>query len=118
MIDREHKDFIYMLGYEYLQNGKPEKALVLFQALIAGGDTMSKTFQAASLCLLRLQRYREAVQHAEKSIAFCKRHELRFTMLLKARALLHLGKIDEARAIVQALEPAGPAISTVTRFKG
>lgn len=102
-MNSEQRDFLYLLGYGYLVHGKISKALVLLQALLVVHDSDCKVLQAIAYCLLSMKRYEEAMEMAERAIIFSNREELSLTLLLKARALLHLGRKEEGRAIMTSL---------------
>jgi tetratricopeptide (TPR) repeat protein len=97
-------DFLYLLGFEYLKHGKITEAITLLRALLIIEADDCKTLQAVAYCLLLRKDYGGAMEMAERAIAFSSRKELRFTLLLKARALLHLGKVAEGRAIMKSLK--------------
>ncbi len=97
-------DFIYQLGYQYLQHGKVDKALTLFSALEAIGDQRPKVFQAISFCLMQTGQYQSALDYAEESIAHSNRKTVRPCMQLKAQILFHLGRTSESQEIMHSIK--------------
>lgn len=89
------RDFLYFLGYFYLQHRRLKKALLLFRALNSLGEEGWRIHMAMAQTMLMLGDAQEAVKEAKKAHRLCdSRENERKTLFLLARATRELG--DEA----------------------
>lgn len=93
-LQHEHCDLLRMLGYAYLQNGQPERALPLFRLLHAIDAKDVHAAESLACTLLHLQRADQAVAILERLV----RDETAtpLTWLLRGQALVLLGRMPEA----------------------
>ena len=94
-MEKRLRDFLYFLGYFYLQHRKLEKALVLFRALNGLGEGGWRIHMAMAQTMLMMDDAEGALEEARKAHRLCdSRDDEQKTLFLLARAMWALG--DEA----------------------
>jgi len=96
------REFLYVLGYFFLQNNKNRKAADIFRALHALYPDTAAYTGALSYACLRMDDFAGALEYAEDFLdhPLDSSHQ-EFGFFLKSRALWGLGKEDEARKTFQ-----------------
>jgi len=90
---------IYLLGVNFLVQGKYEKALTIFQGLMALDQSDYKATLAYGESLILLGRAEEALNHF---LTHAKMFEVENGMVLgAARASIMLGKLKEAATLIE-----------------
>lgn len=98
MLPERHKEFLYFLGYFYLQHRKLSKALTLFAALKATGVDTWFLHMAIGQAKLMQGEAQDALEEARQAHRLCEdRDQERQTLFLMARALWQMGEREEAR---------------------
>jgi hypothetical protein len=97
---------IYFLGVNFLVQGKYEKALIIFQGLMALDHKSYKASLAYGETLILLNRVEEALDHfLHQAKTFATERGM---LLSAARASVLLGKFKEAAKLIEPLmEPLG-----------
>lgn len=96
----QEQAFAALLGYVFLQNGRPDKAAVLLAALDLLAPGRPRTLRALALAQLRSGKPEPALQTLER-LAMAGAVDAAFH-LLRAQALQALARHDEAAAAMQA----------------
>ncbi len=94
--DTIHIDNVCLKAFEYFNNCEYEQALELFLLLSKDYDTLFVNQHIAD-CLIKLQRYKEAMPYIEKSLSYDK--EDKVSLMMKGFSLEKLGMYDEALEI-------------------
>lgn len=105
-------ELLDLLAYVYLENNRPEKAVVLLNALSALGQSDSRSLTLLALALLRSGKPQTALSTLER-VAMAGGVNAVFH-LVRAQALFALERTEEAGAAMQAYV-ALRAASTSTR---
>ena len=96
MIGNPQKDFLLLLGYNYLKSGKLEKAVTIFLSLYH----LYPKSDIYSLCLsylyLKLKQYEETLFYAEIYMTNRKGKQ-KIGRLIKSKALFEMGLVEEAK---------------------
>ena len=83
-----------MLGYQYLQNGHPKRALLIFEAMQALQPNNSHYALAAACAYIRCKNGMQALEILDSlSIS---QNESALAWLLRGQALAQLGRMAEA----------------------
>jgi tetratricopeptide (TPR) repeat protein len=100
MINAHQQEFLYFLGYFYLQHGKVDKAAAIFRALQAASPdqwrlrlVMAQTLLTAGMFELALKEARRA-RDLSSTVG-----EKKLTFFLLARILWNLDKKEESREL-------------------
>jgi hypothetical protein len=105
-MDHSEVEFIKVLGYFFLENGKFEKASTLFQALHELFPDDAHVCKSLSYACLMRGDYEEALRQAEGFLANTTRdRERRVGRLLKSKSLWGLGREKEAREALRMVSP-------------
>jgi len=97
-MNESEKEFLTTLGYFFLQNNKPAKALIIFKALHELFPEDPYMMKAASYASLINGYYEDALLLVDKSIrGMASDREKEAGYLLKSKALWGLGRESEAR---------------------
>ncbi len=97
-----YKEFLWTLGYLYLQNGRQDKAFTMFNALCE----LYPDDAGLGLCLGYIQllkgEFLPAIRRADKFLASgVDADEKRVGQMIRSRALWGIGRKKEARAITR-----------------
>ena len=98
-LDRSQKDFLLLLGYNYLKCNKIKDAIVIYKALYY----LFPEEEVFSLCLsflyLQIKEYEDAILYAE--IYLKREGNLKHGRLIKSKVLFELGLVEEAKECAQ-----------------
>lgn len=98
-MDDEQKEFLLVLGYFYLQNRKPAKALVLFKALAELFSEDLNVVKALSYACMLCGDHDKALSLAERFLSESNTDDDEaLGRLLKGKALWGMGRREEARS--------------------
>jgi tetratricopeptide (TPR) repeat protein len=91
-----------LLGHVYLETEKYEKARKIFQGMAELYPEDNYSSKALAYLLIKLHKYEEAIQHAEKYVNSdsLSDEEMVNGMFLKAHALWGAGRLEECKAAV------------------
>lgn len=98
MTDQEHS-FLELLAFIFLQNARPDKAMVLLQALDLLTPLKPKVLSALALSQLRAEKPQQALATLDR-LAMAGGIDAAFH-LLRGQALMSLGRADEAALAMQ-----------------
>ncbi|MDB5798400.1 MAG: hypothetical protein JWP36_2302 [Paucimonas sp.] len=90
----EQRDLLRMLGYAYLQNGQPERALPLFRLLHLLDPQDRHAAESLACTWLRLREAAEALPILDQLVR--EERPTALTWLLRGQALTLLGRMPEA----------------------
>ena len=89
------KDFLLLLGYNYIKSHKYKYAIIIYKALYF----LYPETKIFSLCLsflyLQIKEYEDAILYAE--IYLKKQGKLKHGRLIKSKVLFELGLVEEAK---------------------
>lgn len=92
--DKSHCELLHLLGYQYLQHGRPGKAAMIFEIILAVDPFNAKASQALACAHLRDQQAERALAVLDQVPELHKYDAL--TWLLKGQAFTKLGRLAEA----------------------
>jgi Flp pilus assembly protein TadD len=98
MTDQEHS-FLELLAFIFLQNARPDKAMVLLQALDLIAPLKPKVLSALALSQLRAEKPQQALATLDR-LAMAGGIDAAFH-LLRGQALMNLGRAEEAALAMQ-----------------
>jgi Flp pilus assembly protein TadD len=98
MTDQEHS-FLELLAFIFLQNARPDKAMVLLQALDLIAPLKPKVLSALALSQLRAEKPQQALATLDR-LAMAGGIDAAFH-LLRGQALTNLGRAEEAALAMQ-----------------
>jgi Flp pilus assembly protein TadD len=98
MTDQEHS-FLELLAFIFLQNARPDKAMVLLQALDLIAPLKPKVLSALALSQLRAEKPQQALATLDR-LAMAGGINAAFH-LLRGQALTNLGRAEEAALAMQ-----------------
>lgn len=104
MRDRQH-ELLLLLASLFLQNEKPEQAVVLLEALqvLAPGDP--EVARQLAFAYLHTQQFAQSLAAADRYLAGRNTEaDSGPLMLIRSRALWGLGRADEARSVLSAIQ--------------
>ena len=100
MINDQQKDFLLLLGYNYLKSCKLEKAITIFKVLYYLYPKSDIYCLYLSYLHLKLKQYEETLFYAE--IYMTKRNgKLKQGRFIKSKALFEMGLVEEAKKCAQ-----------------
>ncbi|MBF0103647.1 MAG: hypothetical protein HQK77_22335 [Desulfobacterales bacterium] len=91
-----HKDFLAILGYIYLQHGLFQKSLIIFKTMQLFFPNDAHAIKSLSYAYLMLNEYQNALTEIDK----LNEHD-KPALLIKSKALWGLGNVDESRIVLQ-----------------
>lgn len=89
-----HLELLNLIGYQHLQNGRPQRALRIFEAMQALAPDNVQYGLAAACASLRCGQAEEALKTLD-GLATSQTHEA-LAWLLRGQALTQLGRMAEA----------------------
>jgi tetratricopeptide (TPR) repeat protein len=96
MISRQQKDFLALLGYNYLKSNKLEKAIIIYQALFYLFPKSEDFSFCLSYLYLKQNQYEKSLYYVEIYLNEGKGIQ-KLAYLIKSQALYHLGRLKEAK---------------------
>ena len=87
-------ELLNVLGYQYLQNGQPNRAFLIFDAIQAIDPTNSHYAFAAACACIRSGNAKQALQILDSLTK--DQNEVALAWLLRGQALAKLGRMAEA----------------------
>ena len=92
------RDFLSLLGYVFLEHGQGEKAVTVFDALLALDPKDAATSRRLALAYLTADRHADCLRHCDAHMdRFPVDPEIDAVRLTRGRALWNLGRQNEAR---------------------
>ena len=118
-IDRDSDsqlELLNVLGYQYLQNGRPKRALLIFEAMQAIQPLNSNyAFAAACACI----RCNDGIQALQILDSLSKtQNDVALSWLLRGQALAQLGRMAEAARAMRFFIMRRTADDTKNNSKG
>lgn len=98
-MDERERDFLAMLGYVYLQHGDAANACVVLEVVRLSRPHDREVARALAYALLQVERFQECLDLTDFLLAGSGREESTLVWLLRCRALLGLGRCEEAREL-------------------
>jgi tetratricopeptide (TPR) repeat protein len=99
-ITKEQKNFLLLMGYNYIKSNKLEKAIVIYKAMYHLYPESDIFSFCLSYLYIQSKQYEKALFYAETYVSE-KKGALRQGLFLKSKALFELGFIDEAHKSVK-----------------
>lgn len=109
-LSRDALELLDLLAYVYLENNRPEKAVILLNALSALGQSDARSLALLALALLRSGKPGAALDALER-VAMSGGVNAVFH-LVRAQALFALERTEEAEAAMQAYVALRAAVTT------
>lgn len=94
-------ELLEFVAHLLLQNGKLEDSLILYEALLKLNPGHSRSLMATCYIYIQLHRPQEALARLQWLATNSEESLSEARVLLHARALVALGKTDEARKMLQ-----------------
>lgn len=99
-ITSEQKNFLLLVGYNYIKSNKLKKAIVIYKAMYHLYPESDIYSFCLSYLYLKSKEYEKALFYAETYLSE-KKGGLRQGLFLKSKALFELGFTDEAKKSVR-----------------
>lgn len=100
MISCRQKDFLALLGHNYLKSNKLEEATVVYQALYHLFPESENFSFCLSYLYLKQKQYEKALYYVEIYLVEGKGTQ-KLAYLIKSQALFNLGRLNEAKKCAQ-----------------
>lgn len=97
--DRKQRDFLSVLGYNYLKKNKLEKAIIVYKALVLLYPKSSQYAFSLSYLYHQTEQYEKALHYADVFLKSNPTKKLSLGYYLKARTLQKLGQDDKAKYV-------------------
>lgn len=95
-ISHRQKDFLVLLGYNYLKSNQLKKAIIVYQALYHLFPKSEEFSFCLSYLYLKQNQYEKALYYVEIYLTESKGIQ-KLAYLIKSKALFHLGRLNEAK---------------------
>lgn len=99
-IKERERDFLLLLGYNYLKSRKIKNSIVIYKALYHLYPKSAILSLCLSFLYLQIRQYEEALFYAEIYITN-KKGKHKQGRLIKSKALFELGLVEEAKECAQ-----------------